>query len=98
MAAPKMAPAPFSFPSNPNPGDTFTSPDGRTWEWNGSQWVLVSATPGQLWLQGTGTAIYYNAGDVGVGTGASPAFKLDVNGNSNATSLYCNGVPFAVFT
>lgn len=91
--------APLNFPPGPNAGDQYTAPDGRVFEWSGSAWLLVPAAPGgSLWTQGTGTAIYRNGGNVGVGTGANPQFLFDVNGSSNAKNLYLNGVLFATFT
>jgi len=44
---------------------------------------------GSLW-QVNGTSIYYNNGNIGIGT-TGPNYKLDVNGNVNATAYYGDG-------
>ena len=39
-----------------------------------------------------GTSVYYNTGNVGIGT-TTPDYKLDVAGAINASSVLVNGVP-----
>jgi hypothetical protein len=49
----------------------------------------------QLWQQGSGGAIYYSAGNVGIKNN-SPQFSLDINGSVNVTGgFYIGGVLFA---
>lgn len=47
--------------------------------------MLVSST--SQWTNGAGGAIYYNGGNVGIGT-ASPSQKLAVNGNISANGYF----------
>lgn len=35
----------INFPDNPNIGDSYTGPNGRTWTWNGSAWDSKNRTP-----------------------------------------------------
>ena len=59
---------------------------------NGSQWDLLPAEGG-MWSQ-NGDAIYYNDGNVGIGT-VNPSFKLDVNGTGSfAGNVQSGGSPF----
>ncbi len=52
-----------------------------------------SGTEESKWSDGTG-GIYYNSGNVGIGT-VTPGYKLDVNGDINFTgNLFKNGIPF----
>jgi hypothetical protein len=44
-----------------------------------------------------GTAVNYNNGNIGIGIISNiPAYKLDINGQVNATSLFLNGTPLAI--
>lgn len=67
---------------------------------DGSLYVGGSAiTPGgggsSLWSPGSGSKIYYDSGDVGIGT-STPNYTLDVSGDINFTAnLLQNGVPFS---
>jgi len=45
--------------------------------------ALVSGGSGSYWTQ-SGTDLYYNSGNVGIGT-ATPSTKLDINGSINVT-------------
>jgi len=53
--------------------------------------VLTTTAPSTQWTT-SGSNIYYNSGNVGVGT-VSPAYKIDVNGDINITGAFrVNGV------
>ena len=57
-----------------------------------NQWDLLPAEGG-MWSQ-NGDAIYYNDGNVGIGT-VNPSFKLDVNGTGSfAGNVQSGGSPF----
>ncbi len=58
-----------------------------------ASWQTPSTSGNTQWIT-NGTAISYAAGSVGIGTATpNPAYKLDVNGPINATSLLMNGTP-----
>jgi hypothetical protein len=65
------------YQTNATPGFYFYS---------GSAWQAFSSNSSSTWKT-KGSSIYYNSGNVGVGT-ASPAFKFDVNGDVNISSLH----------
>lgn len=52
---------------------------------NGTQWMAMGGVYTVPW-QTSGTNVYYNGGNVGVGT-ANPAVRLEVNGEVSATNL-----------
>jgi hypothetical protein len=49
--------------------------------YTGSTWKAVTPSTSSQWIT-KGTSIYYNAGNVGLGTN-NPAYKLDINGDIN---------------
>jgi hypothetical protein len=56
--------------------------------YDGSAWQAVSSGSSSIeYWKKKGSSIYYNSGNVGVGT-ASPAFKFDINGDINISSLH----------
>ena len=73
-------------PASPPPAPTLenltdtvltTPADGQFLKYNGTEWINAQV---DLPWTATGSDIYYNTGDVGIGT-ATPAAKLDVEGN-----------------
>ena len=79
----------FQFPPSPSPGELYSF-NGKTWSWDATNgvWVFVGgsaagptgSTGPNIWSQ-TGTAIYYTAGNVGIGT-TNPSLSFDVVGNT----------------
>ncbi|MBV2169136.1 MAG: hypothetical protein KUL82_10560, partial [Bdellovibrio sp.] len=43
------------------------------------------------WQDGSSGAVYYNGGNVGIGTGAAPAAKLEISGSSGSTLKIVDG-------
>jgi len=79
----------FVYAVTPNPGHDITQivqPSGcstnQFLKWTGSAWTCDAVSSG-LWSQ-TGSNIYYNNGNVGIGT-TSPTSKLDVTGTGRFT-------------
>ncbi|MEQ1694803.1 MAG: hypothetical protein ABL901_03085 [Hyphomicrobiaceae bacterium] len=61
--------------------DTAGSTDGSVCTYNATGGTIVCATTGVgQWSNGTAGAIYYNSGNVGIGTSA-PSYKLDLAGD-----------------
>ena len=62
----------------------------------GGLWILVRPTPvlaQAVWSNGSSGAIYYNSGNVGIGT-STPANQLQVYGSGAANvDLAINGAP-----
>src|SRR3972149_8590119 len=56
---------------------------------DGSQ---LTNLPGSPWITTDPTTLYYNAGNVGIGTSA-PAYKLQVTGTVSATTFRGDGSP-----
>ncbi len=61
-----------------------------------ASWQAPSTSGNTQWVT-NGTTINYPTGNVGIGTITSPAYKLDVNGAVNATSILVNGQQLATF-
>ena len=87
----------------PNPGHLITDiapPSGCTsgqfLEFSGGTWICATPASTQYQWSNSGSNIYYNLGNVGVGK--VPSYPLDVNGITNAQSYYLNGVPINVST
>jgi hypothetical protein len=66
--------------------------NGQTLKWNGTSWLPGDDLTGtNLWTQ-SGSNIYFNTGNVGIGTAAPAAlFHVDGTGNSNGGSVLFKG-------
>ena len=83
----------------PNPGhliDNVAPPascgTNQVLQWSGSSWTCANLTSSgsELWNQ-SGNNIYYNSGNVGIGTTA-PTQKLDVAGTGKFNAIELGGV------
>ncbi|MDF3078574.1 MAG: hypothetical protein K0S09_2463 [Sphingobacteriaceae bacterium] len=54
--------------------------------WNGTSWVALTTSSTVPWTA-NGSNIYYNGGNVGIGTNTSPSYKLQVNATANPLFL-----------
>jgi hypothetical protein len=73
-------------PANPGTGygGLDHQSDSSYWYWNGTTWATVNLSAvgaANFWVAGTGGAIYYNGGNVGVGTTSVPN-RLTVEGGT----------------
>ncbi len=63
---------------------------GQVLKWDGTAWVPSADLTDQLW-QESGSSIYYNSGNVGIGT-ASPSARLHARGSpGNRTTVIITG-------
>jgi hypothetical protein len=70
----------FLLPTSPHVGYVLTADAGGMGTWQ------VPTGADSYWQPGTGSAIYYNAGNVGVGT-STPSQKLEVAGTARMTGF-----------
>jgi len=82
----------------PNPGHLLSeisppSPcvSGDVIGWDGTNLICTTSSGGNLWTQ-SGSSIYYNNGNVGIGT-TTPRVKLEVQGNILASNAIGIGTP-----
>jgi hypothetical protein len=69
----------YSLPTSAGTGDQFLRADGT--------WASPSGGGGESYWQPSGSTIYYNGGNVGIGTNDTKGYKLGVNGKIIATEV-----------
>ena len=83
--APRMTAEQRLHITSPATGLTVYQTDGTAgfYYYNGSTWTQIGNASGATQWTTTGSDIYYNSGNVGIGT-TTPTYKLEVNGNVKA--------------
>lgn len=84
--APRMKAEQRLLITSPATGLTVYQTDGTAgfYYYNGSTWTQIGNASGATQWTTTGSDIYYNSGNVGIGTTTTPTYKLEVNGNVKA--------------